>query len=253
MNQTTKIILANIAVAGCIAIVVVAKIIWFPTVQDAWFQTNGRQLRTVPNGLVIVRPTHFPHTPTNSVGYANDNGKMRVAGRNVTFLYLMAMAYQYNPSRVSLPVGAPTNNFDFVVTGAQEKLRTVILKKTGYSAQIQTQDTDVLALKVADPDSTALAPSGPDEKQNVNFKQGRLYFTHMKLKGIADGLQGVLKTPVVDETGLSNYYDFSLPWSRNMNPNNLTRDDLDKIVGAWGLQFVPDTASIEMLVVKKGD
>ena len=62
-----------------------------------------------------------------------------------------------------------------------------------------------------------------------------------------------LKTPVVDETGLTNYYDFSLAWNRGMRPDQFTRDDIDKIIGEWGLDLEPDTESIEMLVVKKVD
>ena len=252
MNGTAKIILTTVIVAVLVGMGIAAKLIWFPTVKDAWFQGNGRQLRQVPIGLVVVRTTHFPHAHTNDISINGMNHEYRAAGRNVTFQELMSIAYQYNPGRISLPPGAPKNNFDFVLAAPQERLKAAVLKETGYSAHTEQQDTDVLALKVEDPNSQGLTLSALNEKDNSNFKNGRLYFTHVKLHDVTDGLEGILKTPVVDETGLTNYYDFSMAWSRGMNPNNLTQDQLSKIIGAWGLGLETDTKTIEMLVVKRG-
>src|SRR6202044_3317329 len=80
MNATTKMILAGLTVIVLIAIGVMIKMIWFPTIKDAWFQTNGRQLRLSPAELVVVRPTHFPRYPANSIGYAAVDGIPRAAG-----------------------------------------------------------------------------------------------------------------------------------------------------------------------------
>jgi uncharacterized protein (TIGR03435 family) len=250
MNRKTTIILSSVIVV-LIAAAIAVKMIYFPSVKEIWFQSNQRELRTVPEGVIVVRPTGFPHAPTNSMTYAVVNKNIRISGRNVTFQVLMATAYAYNPGRISLPPDAPKGNYDFIITGPQGRLRTVVLKRTGYSAQEETQDTDVLALKVEDPYSSGLKASGADEQQNAKVVKDRLYLTHMRLSDIAPGLERILNTPVVDETGLSNYYDFSLAWSRNMRPEMLTREQLDKIVGEWGLRFEPDTESVKMLVVKK--
>lgn len=254
MNRTLGIILLCIGVVVLAAAGVAVKMIWFPSIKDAWFFSTQRGLRTSPPDLVFVRATRFPASPTNSIIYVNVDGKMRMAGRNVNYLDLLAVAYNYNPGLIQLPDNAPKNNFDFIVCDRgfnRERMQKMIQSQTGFSAHEETNDTDVLALKVADPYTTNLITSTAKEKQNVNFKKGRLYFTHTKLSDITQGLEGVLKTPVEDETGLTNYYDFSLAWSRNMNPNRLTRDDIDKIVAEWGLRFEPDTETIKMLVVKK--
>jgi uncharacterized protein (TIGR03435 family) len=255
MNQTTKSILACFAILLVVGIGVAVKMIWFPTIKDAWFQ-NPRQLRLAPRGLFVMRPTHFPKAPTNEIFFARSAGGERTVGRNLTFQQLIAMAYDYNPGRVSLPPGAPKNTFDILDTipsNREERLKKIILSQTGYSATVQTQDVDVLALKVENPNSPNLTPSGPDEKPNMNFKNGRLYLKHMKLQEVTGGLENYLKIPVVDETGMSNFYDFSLDWSQGMNPNNLSKDDFDKIVNGWGLKLEPDTESVQMLVVKKTD
>ena len=257
MKQTKTIVLVVVAVL-LIAAGMTVRMIFFPSVKDAWFQTNGQKLRQVPQGLVVVRPTHFPKSPTNGMTFANVKGKRWMAGRNMTFQQLVATAYNYNPGRVYLPPSAPKNNFDFLVTalsGPEEHLRAAIQKKTGYTASVETRDTDVLALKVEDPNSPGLKVAEAGEKEDVSPKNGRLYFTHMKLNVVTDGMERMVKMPVVDKTGLTNFYDFSLAWDsqtqRQIQSGTLDPETGKKILDEWGLGLEPDTASIEMLVVKK--
>ena len=255
MNQTTKTVLISVVLLVLITAGVAVKMIWFPTLKDIWFE-NPRQVRLAPGGLIVVRPTHFPHATTNELIYVPYQKGNKLAGRNVTFQQLVAIVYEYNPGRVYLPPGTPANNFDILVTvplyTARERLKKIILSQTGYSAAVGTRDADVLALKVENPNSPNMTLSGDNERQDSNFKKGKLYLTHMKLQDITGGLENFIKTPIVDETGLSNYYDFTLDWKQGMNPNQLSRDDFDRIIGGWGLKLEPDTESIEMLVVKKG-
>jgi uncharacterized protein (TIGR03435 family) len=255
MNKTTKIILFSGALVAIIAVAVAVKIIWFPSVKDAWFKYTSRQLHLVPPGLVVVRETHFANGPTNVMVYARVRGDIWRAGRNVTLQQLMAMAYAYNPGRISLPANVPENNFDILITAPgdfHQKLKDLIQRQIGYTADVETQDADVLALKVVDQHPDDMTPSTPNEKQNEDFKNGKLYLKHMKLQDITRGLENFIKMPIVDETGMSNnFYDFTLDWKQGMNPNNFTRDDFDKILDGWGLKFEPDTASIDMLVVKR--
>jgi len=261
MTRTKTIALAGIAVL-LIASVMAVKMIFFPAVKDEWFRT-GQRLRQVPPGLVIVRATHFTSSakkssPQDQIGYANVNGKQRMVGINVTFQQLMATAYGCNPGRIVLPPTAPKNNFDFLVTALsspEDNLKSAIRKKTGYTAGMETRDLDVLALKVEDAHSPGLKVSGDGEKADARPKNGRLYFTHMKLNVVTDGMERMIKTPVVDKTGLTNFYDFSLAWDpqtqRQINSGTLDPETGGKILAEWGLGLEPDTASIEILVVKK--
>lgn len=168
------------------------------------------------------------------------------------------MAYSYNPGRIALPVGAPKVNYDFLVTvpeDPQAHLQSAIRRKLGYIAQPETRDTPVLALKIENPNSPGLKVSPDSEKENTNVKNGRLYFTHTHLATVTDGLEGILKTPVVDKTDLTDYYDFSLVWdtktAQQIQNGTLDNETDRKILAEWGLGLEPDTASIEMLVVKK--
>ena len=251
----------GVAVLVLVAMAVVVKLVFFPSVNDRFFQISQARLRQSPPGLVVVRPTHFPDSPQKSsppgMMETSVKGAQWMVGRNVSLQQLIAIAYSYNPGRIALPLGAPKNNFDFLVTvpkDPQPRLQSAIRKKLGYTAQVETRDTPVLALKVENPNSTGLKVSTA-ANENQTVKNGRLYFTHMKLSVVTDGLEGLLKMPVVDKTGLTNFYDFSLVWDtqtqRMLQSGTMDNETGQKILDGWGLGLEPDTASLEMLVVKK--
>ena len=261
-TKTKATVTVGVAVLLLVAMAVVVKLIFFPSVKDAYFMINNRSLQRVPAGLVIVRPTHFPSSPQRSsppgIMETSVKGAQWMVGRNVTFQQLMAIAYNYNPGRIALPFNPPKGNFDFLVTvpkDPQARLQSAIRRRLGYTADVETQDTSVLALKVEDPNSPGLKPSTPGERENTDLRNGRLYFTHQRLTVVTDGLEQMIKTPVVDETGLTNFYDFSLVWNQQIQQqiSSSTMDQAtgQKILANWGLGLEPDTASIEMLVVKK--
>jgi len=258
-----KIVATGTAIFLVIAMAVVVKLVFFPSVNDSFFQISQARLRQAPPGIVIVRPTHFANastrpSPQQDIGVVNVKGTMWMVGRNIAFQRLMATAYSYDLARVLLPPDAPKVNFDFLVTmpgNPQEHLQSAIRKKLGYTAQPETRDAPVLALKVVDPDLPGLNVSAPGEAENADVKNGRLYFTHQRLTVVTDGLEQMIKSPVVDKTGLTNYYDFSLIWdtqtAKQIQSGTLDQTTGQKILTEWGLGLEPDMASLEMLVVKK--
>jgi uncharacterized protein (TIGR03435 family) len=257
MSRTKIIVMACIAVVVLGAAVAV-KLVFFPSVKDAYFTMNSRSLQMVPANLVVIRPTHFAKSPRKGLFYANSrlNGQnvQRMLGRDMALGDLIGTAYNEDAAKVSLPPDAPKTNYDFVVTVSadpQEHLKTAIRKKLGLTADMETRETDVLAFKVEDAALPGLTVSDVNEKENSNFKNGRLYLTHMKIGDLMDGVQQMLKMPVVDKTGLTNFYDFSLVFTPQMQRGQIDRATVEKIIGEWGLGLEPDTAQMEMLVVKK--
>jgi uncharacterized protein (TIGR03435 family) len=261
--MTKKMVLASVLGLVLIAAAVAVKLIFFPSVSDKFFQINPTMLRQAPANVVLVRLTYFSKasqksSPPNGVTYATVRGARWMVGRNVTFPMLIAVAYGYNPGRIKLPATAPTGNFDFLVTSPKEpeaRLQSAIRRKLGYMARREIRETDVLVLKVKNSNPPGLKVSTAT-RGNVAPKNGRLYFTHMHLNVVTDGMQAMLKTPVVDKTGLTNFYDFSLVWDKQtqqqMQSGKLDQETGGKILNDWGLGLEPDTASIEMLVVTKG-
>jgi uncharacterized protein (TIGR03435 family) len=253
-----KKIIVSIAVVLVVVVAAVVKLIFFPSVKDAWFQFSAQKLRQIPGGIVVVRPTHFPKSLHKGIIVTGMNGTRRMLGRNITLAQLMAAAYDYNPARVVLPPDAPTNNFDFLVTvpsGPDEHLQLAIRKKINFVAHPETRDADVLVLKIVDVGLPGLTVSDTGEKQNVIFQNRRINFTHTSLAAITGGLEHMLNAPVVDKLGLTNFYDYSMAWTeqtqRQMRNGTMTREAANKILASWGLGLQADTASIKMLVVEK--
>ena len=238
--------------------VVVVKLAFFPSIKDAYFTMNNRSLQQAPANVVIIRLTHFPKSTRNGVinTLSNRNGKSVrwMMGRNVSLSDVIAAAYGQNPSRMVLPPDAPKGNYDFLVTVAdnpEEHLQSAIRRTLGYTAQMEKRDTSVLALKVEDPNSQGLTISAAGEKQGEDVKDGKLYLKHMPLSILPGGLERRLKTPVVDKTGLTNFYDFSTVWNRQMQNGQWDLATAKKFLDGFGLGLEPDTVPIHVFVVKK--
>jgi len=260
MTRTSKIILGGVLAVAVVA-AVAAKWIFFPAVKDVYFTLNQQVFRRVPAGLVVVRPTHFPKSARKGIisDTVQVHGKpvWRMMGRNVSLQQLVAAAYGQNAARVVLPAISPKNNFDFLVTvrgDLRPSLQKAIRKKLGYVAQAEQRDTDVLAMKIRDASLPGLTVSDAGTKQNVNFDKGKIYFSHMRLQAITGGLEQVLKTPIVDKTDLTNFYDFSavfdLAFQRQLQNDKTAPDAIKKLLNGWGLTLEPDTESVQVLVVK---
>src|SRR6202020_669243 len=101
-------------------------------------------------------------------------------------------------------------------------LQDAIRAKLGYIAKMEPHDADALALKVENANLPGLTVSSPDEEGNSAFKDGRIYFKHVRFMELLGPFEQVLKSPVVDETGLTNFYDFSVAWNSRtaMNLSN---------------------------------
>jgi uncharacterized protein (TIGR03435 family) len=257
-KKKTIVLVAVVFVLVLTGATVALKLIYFPSVKDAWFQLSAQKLKDVPGGLVIVRPTHFPQSFHKGVIMTGVKGTRWVLGRNVSLQQLMATACNFNPARVVLPPDAPTNHFDFLVTtpsNQDEHLRQAVRQKIGCVAHLETRTMDVLALKIVDARLPGLTVSDASEKQKVRFENRKINFTHMPLTVVTGELERMLNTPVVDTLGLTNLYDYSMVWNeqtqRQMRIGTMTRETADKILAAWGLGLQADTASITVLLVEK--
>lgn len=181
----------------------------------------------------------------------------RTVGRNVTFRDLIAEAYDCGPGQVVLPSDAPEGGFDFLVTASpktRKHLRDAIEKKLGYVAESETRETEVMALEVKDASLPGLAVS-TDEEDDINYRDGKLYFTHQPLSVVIKGLEDGLAVPIVDRTGLTNSYNFSVAWNDDatqaMREGKFHFDGVQKVLNGWGLELKPEQASMELFVVKK--
>ena len=258
----TKVI-TGVVVLALIATAVWMKAFFFPSVKNDYFAMNERNLGAVPSGLLVLRPTQFPKSSRGGVVYTNvrRHGKRvwRVVGRNVSFMELMATAYDRNSDRVVLPDSVPSTNFDFLVTVPGDPgphLQKLIHDQLGFSAHIEKRDEAVLAMKIQDERLPGLTVSDAGSKPGSRPNKDRIDFTHLRVQQVTQGLEDAIRTPVVDRTGLTNFYDFSIAWNADiehrLEDSSTATDAIKAILNAWGLTLVPDTAQVEMLVVQRG-
>jgi uncharacterized protein (TIGR03435 family) len=258
----TKILILGLVLTA--ATVAVIKVFFFPSIKDAYFAMDVRSLRKVPAGLILVRPTHFAFLKEKGilrVRPSNGTGNVVWAmGRNVPLNDVMAVGYKWDEKRVILPPNAPIGRFDFLMTGTSNqytRFQTVVRRQLGYVAQKESRDAEVLALKIANPALPALTISRPDEPERITFRNEKLNFTHLPASVLISVFARFLDKPMIDKTGLTNSYDFTIDWNskadQSFQQGTLTREKLEQVVGTLGFKLEPDTAPLEVLVVKKAD
>jgi uncharacterized protein (TIGR03435 family) len=205
--------------------------------------------------LLVVRPTHFTNDTGNFMASTRPKAGqnvMRMMGRNVPLAEVMAAAYGCNSSRIVPPFIKPKGNFDYLVTvpdRQEERLQAAVKKKLGYTAHWENRDTDVLLLETIMPDPPAFKLSAATNG-NVSFANRKYRFTHMRPAFMLDFLESSFKQPVVDRTGLTNFYDFTIEMNWR-GANGPDRQQLESLLGNLGLKLEPATESIRMLVMEE--
>lgn len=180
---------------------------------------------------------------------------------------IIQCAYQMDKIRTVIVADLPTNRYDFFakLVPPQEprknmpqnknwaiELQKEIAKKFGVMAQLEARPTDVLALRPSDAGTKNFKPSHSMPKGiAITEKPGDVSF-HEQPVGILIGLlERHFQIPIVDQTGLTNGYDFGLKWGetdwKQPNLDGLKQALLDQL----GLELVPTNMPIQMLVVEK--
>lgn len=259
--MTRKTTIAVVVAAGALAFWALAAVVKpsvFPAPQDSWFTVSSDGLRQLPAHWVILRPTRLSHAGPKIRQVHEGDSLARIAGRDVSFRDLVAEAYDCDPGCVVLPPGTLPGQFDFLVTESphpREHLRDLIASQLGYTAHHETRDTTVLKLQMADASLPGFTISPNSEDDDIEYTNGRLYFTHKPISLLVHGLEDGLGQPVLDETGLTNNYDFSTPWNPGvmhvMQTGAFAMDRVQKVLNASGLELKPDTQSMDLVIVEK--
>lgn len=266
MNSTKPKWLTGAMLLAVVVIAVLVKLFLFPSPRLDDFALNERSLQQVRSGLLVLRPTQFARFHFNGTisTEARVWGKpvQRLLGRNVTFKELVAVAYGQPENRVVLPDNAPKTNFDFLVTvrnDPHEQLQQAIRKQLGFVAVLEPHEAPVLALRVANANLPGLSVSDSGSKEGVEVKDGKICFTHVHIGELTGDLEHQLHVPLVNETGLTNAYNFSLAtdaelkMEQELRKGSSPQEVFDEIFKSWGLMLRPDTATLDMLVVKVAD
>ncbi len=220
--------------------------------RDAWRVWPGdfAVLNRAPHQVRIL-PAKFPQSGNNGA----NGGKMLGIGQTIESMAQVAYASPseriWDDARTIVSANVPRGRYDFIAnlpTGSWLALQKEMERKLGVVGRRETRETDVLRLTVRHPDAPGLKPSISREA-GYSGGNGELNVTASSMDEVAGFLerQG-LGLPVVDHTGLTGKFDFDLKWNKNdPEHDNLKQALLDQL----GLELVPGSESIEMLVVEK--
>lgn len=226
-----------------------------------------------PMFQVLIRPT-----PTNSTTaspgtplppyHSTINGRVEswISGRaltaqNDTLEQAIEIVFAVKPTRVVADAKLPKEKYDFYITlppvnGHHQKqaifeaiFAQAVSATFGLTVERETRDIEVLVLKTNAASLAALSESiNPDGKYSAFCNEAAA--TNQPLSALAEELEISSAKLVLDETGLTNHYDFDIKWEQKdySHPNIA---GMIAAVKTLGLELVPEKRSMEVVVVGK--
>jgi uncharacterized protein (TIGR03435 family) len=202
------------------------------------------------NGPQIVRiiPTKFP----DRGGWVGSNDRM--LGIGDTAQEIVLAAYGAQNSRSVFLTTFPRGKYDFISnlpSGSRETFQKAAARQFSVTARRQTMETNVLFLQTKQPNAPGLKPAATRNNSSSSNYRGQISLVNIQISSIANFLEGSFGIPVIDQTGLTGSFDIDLKWNYRNDPQhaNLKQALLDQL----GLELVPGTSQVEMLVVEKAN
>ena len=227
-----------------------------------WYQNYSWRIKGIDQKAIANLPKWPPQVwikqpismnEPNNLGLG-PNGM--IMGRAVPLSWLIKDAYGKSQPWMIFKDGlTDDHSYDFMANlpqGSSEALQREINKTLGISIRRQVIETNALLLKIG--------KGGVHGLQNPDFAAGDMLVGNGTITWFAKPLSTLdvflelyVRIPIVDQTGLTNIYKYSIPWNTNWrfgSPqilDELKPNLLDKL----GLELVPTNMPIEMLVVEK--
>ena len=175
---------------------------------------------------------------------------------------IIQTAYGKDKFRTMVSTELPTTKYDFFAklpgknqvepTRWNEAFQEEIKNQFGLVGELELKVTPVLVLKLK-PESTHKFEQSNTMKNGIATTQqsGQFSCFEQPISTLDSYLEQYFKTPIVDQTGLTNNYDYAVTWDEptpdKQNPAGLKQALLDQL----GLELVSTNQPIEMLVIKK--
>jgi uncharacterized protein (TIGR03435 family) len=206
---------------------------------------NSRRLNQLPPQVHIAPAKYF----NNSGWVSTRDGK--VIGLNQPVRQLLALAYETDPVLVVANIELPDGRYDSIANlphGSRLALIQEATKTFGVAGHWEMMDTNVLVLRVVNPNAGGIKPAsgnGFNEDNNGSFSCGA-----QPIYTLAKFIEEHFKIPVVDETGLTGPYDMEFHWQPEAQHHDLAavkKAMLDQL----GLDLISIKQPIKMLVIDR--
>ncbi len=186
-----------------------------------------------------------------STGGRGDGDKS--IGRNMPLPIMMAHAYGFSQTRMIFSNTPPAETYDWMVTVTnrpRESFQALIKSQLGWAGRSEVREMDTLVLRAK---NSAILESkvSPKNQLRSSDRTKFLDWPHTPISSLAGLLESFFQKPVIDKTGLTNFYDITLEgqWQPDQQAN---LDFISKALSEQlGLELVFSRENVEMLVVEK--
>jgi len=234
-----------------------------PQAEHAW------QVPQADFGVFYKAPAQVTMLPTQFKEDGNwcSDGSRGAMGIAQPLSEIIQVAYQKNRLRTVFITDPPTNRYDFMakLVGPQEAhknlptdanwtlaLQKKIAQQFGFTGRLQMRATDVLVLQPGPAGIQGFKVSHQMPKGlAMRPTPGNYSYYEQPVSSLTALLEPRFKIPVVDQTGLTEDYDYALKWNEP-NPKEPNLPGMKQaLLDQLGLELVPTNRPIEMLVVDK--
>jgi uncharacterized protein (TIGR03435 family) len=197
---------------------------------------------------VIIRPSAGgPMSSSSSRGRLNINGS--------SLLNALSTCYGINSTRIVTNSALPEGWFDFIIRTREtdnEKIKTWLRQAVestfGVNAWHETRQMDAFVMKAGQPNEH-LAPTVSTGGSSMSSGGGSLNCVNVSISSLAWSLEEILHKPVIDETRLTNHYDFQLLWNEKKTGETEPDELIKALHGQLGLELAPATRPVDLLVI----
>jgi len=202
---------------------------------------------------VVIRPSK------SEGGRSSISNKGSLSLSKATVLEALSSSYGINPSRIINSSVLPEGHFDFIIKvpesgkdNLQNWLRQAVGATFGVIAQIETRETEAFILKAGRP-TEHLTPTAAAGSSSMSSGGGSLNCVNQSMSSLAWSLEEILGKPVINETGLTNSYDFQILWNETKSGETDPKELAGALHEQLGLELQPAKRAVEVLVVTAAD
>lgn len=205
---------------------------------------------------VRILPSTFAGPGRRTIRGSGTGGNRKVVGLGFQVPAIFATAFGRNDARIVFASTAPTGQYDFICTlpsSQSEALQNELKKEFGLSAKVENRQMNVLLLRVKAAGAAGFRPNAvlANARPAVRGGRGQLSGKSAKVSDLANDLEQRLGVPILDRTEFADKrFDFELTWEQAgemLNIPGLKQALVDQL----GLELVPSTESVEVVVVDR--
>jgi uncharacterized protein (TIGR03435 family) len=220
-------------------------------------------------GVFYKMPAAIKIVPTK---FADDGGWCGDGGRGAMGIAqplkeIIQVAYQKDKLRTVIVASLPAGKYDFIakLVGPREphkntpadtnwtvELQNEIKRKFGIIGRLEKRKADVMVLKAGSAGIRGFTISHTMPNGHARTDEpGNSAFFEQPVSTLIGVLEHNFQLPIVDQTGLTEAYDYALKWNE-ADPKHPNLDGLKQALqDQLGLEIVLTNMPIEMLVVEK--